>query len=147
MILVDDAAGDHVRWIARSWEGVLERRIDGYAIDVKGREGTVRDAFDDPNQRVWLQVDDDQPIAMAVAALGRDPVDGTSILALVALWTAPKHRRKGHARLLLEAARRWGRAQGCERLTADVDTGDEASRRLLQGAGWAPARVHLVARL
>lgn len=142
-LLVDAEAADHLRWIARSWEGVLERWLDGYAIDVRGREGRVRATFEAPTDRVWLLVDANEPVAMAVARVVPHRYATSTVVELQALWSAPKRRREGHARRLLEAVRTWGRERGADGLEADVDTRDEASRRLLQGAGWSPRAVRV----
>lgn len=142
-LLVDQGAADHVRWVARSHEAILERWVDGYTIDVRRRESDVRAAIEAADRRVWVRVDGDTPVATAIAALVPHRYDTTTIVEVQALWTAPKHRRTGHARHLLEAIRTWGRAHEASAFAADVDPRDEATRRLLQGAGWAPKGLRL----
>ena len=52
------------------------------------------------------------------------------------LWVEPEHRRRGVARLLLEAVENWARAEGLDWLGSDARLDNDESHRWHQAAGF-----------
>jgi len=73
-LLVDQGAADHVRWVARSHEAILERWVDGYTIDVRRRESDVRAAIEAADRGEVIAADE--------------------VLRWVGTWGTPDEERK-----------------------------------------------------
>lgn len=54
------------------------------------------------------------------------------------MWVAPEHRRRGHARALLERIVSWAGEAGAERVVLSVTVGATAAERLYRGTGFEP---------
>jgi GNAT superfamily N-acetyltransferase len=57
---------------------------------------------------------------------------------VISMWTEPESRRRGLARMLLDALVDWSRARGARRLTLWVVRGNDAATQLYLGYGFRP---------
>ncbi len=91
-----------------------------------GHEGHLLLAEDEQGERVGF----------LSLSLTRDYFSDRRQAHLNELAVAPEHRRRGFGRALLDHAERWARARGCHALSLNVFPGNEAARRLYDGAGY-----------
>lgn len=109
----------------QAFASTLERERE-YAADV----WTSRVA----NERaVNLLAEDGGPVGTVAVIMKSRP----GVAHLAGMWVAPEARGRGVARLLVEAAVRWARERGLDRLELWVADGNEAARALYAKAGFA----------
>ena len=70
--------------------------------------------------------------------MGGMAVDSADERTVVAMWVHPEHRRMGVASALLDAVRRWARADGATRLVLWVTRTKGAATTLYARAGFTP---------
>ena len=111
--------------------------------DDHGREiaeffaGTLREPL-----AVLLAEDGDSNTVGFVELSIRPSAEGcrTNRVAYVEGWyVAPGARGTGVGRALIEAAEKWGRAEGCEELASDTEIANEASARAHLAVGFQDA--------
>lgn len=89
--------------------------------------------LDAPNARTWVAVEGLDVLGAVLASVAADQGE---VLDLV---VAPAHRRRGHARALLEALIGQWRSEGVRRATLEVRADNAAAQALYAGLGWRPA--------
>ena len=62
--------------------------------------------------------------------------DSSPVAFLEGIYVRPEFRRRGVARLLCEAAQRWGRSRGCAELASDAHIDNTVSRSMHLGLGF-----------
>jgi len=70
-------------------------------------------------------------VGFAQCSLRRDYVEGTKsspVGYLEGIFVSEDFRRRGAARLLLDACRRWAREQGCREFASDCESDNDISR-------------------
>ncbi len=78
-------------------------------------------------------------IGLAEASVRHDHVNGTEtspVGFLEGLYVAPRFRRQGVARRLVEAVEAWAKAAGCRELASDADLRDRESHRMHRALGF-----------
>jgi ribosomal protein S18 acetylase RimI-like enzyme len=104
------------------------------------------DALGDPSVTVLLSGD---PSAYALCTLRDRPANAFSPprrrLSVDQIATDPAHRRRGHARALLDAASALAREQGCHEIILDTWADNAEAHAFFRAMGFAPQR-HLFAR-
>ncbi len=83
---------------------------------------------------------DGSAAGFAEASLRRDYVNGceTSPVAfLEGIYVRVGQRKRGIARLLIQAVEDWGKQRGCSEFASDADIGNEVSRRMHAALGFA----------
>jgi GNAT superfamily N-acetyltransferase len=85
----------------------------------------------------------DTVVAVAALAPGSDPdLDPDTCLELVVFTVDPEHRGRGHGSRLLTAAMQTAADAQEREAVVWVASTDDASRRFLEGAGWAADGAH-----
>jgi ribosomal protein S18 acetylase RimI-like enzyme len=106
------------------------------------------DALADPAATLLLS--GEPPCAYAVCTLRDRPANAFSPprrrLSIDQIATDPAHRRQGHARALLDAARALARELGCHEIILDTWADNADAHAVFRAMGFAPQR-HLFARL
>jgi ribosomal protein S18 acetylase RimI-like enzyme len=99
---------------------------------------------------VTLLLSGDPPAAYALCALRDRPANAFSPpcrrLSVEHIATEPAHRRRGHARALLEAVCALARKHGCHEVILDSWADNADAHAAFRALGFAPQR-HLFARL
>lgn len=120
----DPATLPDVAEVAAAWEAALRRPGDS-------------------RNRVLVALDG--PVTTGYAVLQPDPdpdADPVADAQLAELAVAPAHRRHGHGSRLLHACVETLEADRFSRVTAWLDTGDDAGRTFLTTSGWAADGAH-----
>lgn len=96
----------------------------------------VRAEASKPHSLIWVARDHPAgpPVAYALGWLVADEMQ------IVDLATAPAHRRRGHARRLLQSVCARARAQGCKLVLLEVRANNVAAVALYRGVGFELAR-------
>lgn len=76
---------------------------------------------------------DGEPAGMVGAHV---PPDVDDAVELVAMWSAPEHRRRGVGRALVEAVVGWARSTGAGRVVLWVMRGNDAARVFYESVGF-----------
>ncbi|HEY1135394.1 MAG TPA: GNAT family N-acetyltransferase [Nocardioides sp.] len=149
------APGVRVAW-ARDADDLAALQLADWAERTAGQHVTLPDAVEvasawrssltqpgDARLRVLVALDEDRIVGYAVVGPDPDPDAAPAHDAQLAeLAVAPAARRRGHGSRLLHACVDTWTADGFDRATAWVDTGDEPRRRFLTAAGWQPDGAH-----
>jgi GNAT superfamily N-acetyltransferase len=149
-----DEAGEIVRIQLTTWRTAYRRLLPRHALDgldpawLAERWRTAVEAPPSDRHRVLVAVEQaasaylvgfaaSGPADDAALAPGEVPL-GADVAAVTELLVEPRWGRRGHgSRLLAASVDRW-RADGFATAVAWVYEQDPASRRFLEGAGWAP---------
>ncbi|AIB15810.1 aminoglycoside 6'-acetyltransferase (plasmid) [Azospirillum argentinense] len=94
-----------------------------------------------PDRAIAFIVRDEDGVAVgfAEASLRRDYVNGceTSPVAfLEGIYVRAEQRKRGVARLLIQAVEGWGKEKGCSEFASDADIGNDVSRRMHAALGF-----------
>jgi ribosomal protein S18 acetylase RimI-like enzyme len=127
----------------------IVRLIDAYARDPRGgsqplppdvRQRLVPGLRRHPTSRAWLAFDGDQPVGVCVGFLGFSTFNARPLLNLHDVAVLSTHRGRGIGRGLLAAAEAHARAQGCCKLTLEVQEDNTPARSLYERFGFADVR-------
>jgi ribosomal protein S18 acetylase RimI-like enzyme len=77
----------------------------------------------------------DDGVACGIAGSFLDP-DDTTRAQLIAMWTAPTHRRQGVGRLLVDEVAAWARLRGARTLLLMVTSVNELAMRFYERLGF-----------
>ncbi len=87
-----------------------------------------------PERSMFLAWDGGVPVGIVGGFhAGLDP----SVVDLVAMWTAPTHRRSGVGRMLVSAVLDWATASGASTVELGVTRGNDPAQRLYESFGFA----------
>jgi GNAT superfamily N-acetyltransferase len=100
------------------------------------RERTAALAAGDTQIMFVAEADDGRLVGCAGAHVGAD-----SVPVVISMWTAPEHRGRGVARMLLDALADWARRRGARRLTLSVVRGNRPASQLYVAFGFRPTHV------
>lgn len=115
--------------------GIDEEALLAGALAVTGRDAAAADMFlRDPHAHAFVAVEDDAPIGFAYGYELIRP-EGFWMLVLSALAVEDEHRRRGVGRELLDAFVAFARSKGHRKMWLFTDAGNDAARRLYEGAG------------
>ena len=81
-------------------------------------------------------------VGFAQCSLRRDYVEGTQsspVGYLEGIFVSEVFRRRGAARMLLDACRSWAREQGCAEFASDCEYGNDVSREFHRKMGFREA--------
>ena len=134
---------------AREMESVAERNrladdVDLVESGVEHRE----ERLDDDEAVTWIAVDDGELVGYAAASVESSaPVFAAGDrLHVGELYVREPYRGGGVAGDLLDRVEETAAARGCERVTLDVDVGNERARAFYEKRGFDVARHRMVDR-
>jgi GNAT superfamily N-acetyltransferase len=147
-----DEAGEIARIQLSTWRTAYRRLLPRHVLDELDPQwlaGRWREAVDAPpsgRHRVLVAVEQAQTSQIvgfgAFGPADEAPAPGEllspSVAAITELLVEPRWGRRGHGSRLLAAAVDLWRADGFATALAWVYEQDQASRKFLTGAGWAP---------
>jgi ribosomal protein S18 acetylase RimI-like enzyme len=119
--------------------------INAYARDPMGSgrdlPADVRDRLipglrQHPTTLVFLALDGETPVGLAVCFLGFSTFAARPLLNIHDLAVIPEYRGQGVGRLLLEQVETKGRELGCAKLTLEVRADNHRAQRLYQQVGF-----------
>jgi ribosomal protein S18 acetylase RimI-like enzyme len=90
--------------------------------------------------RVWLAFDGAEAVGVCVGFLGYSTFRARPLLNIHDLAVLPGHRGRGIGRSLLAAAEAQALAEGCCKLTLEVQEDNTPARRLYESFGFADVR-------
>jgi GNAT superfamily N-acetyltransferase len=135
---------------AREMEPVAERNrladdLDLVAAGVEHRA----DRLDDDEAATWVALDGGDLVGYAAASVESSaPVFAAGDrLHVGELYVREPYRGEGVAGNLLDRVEETAAARGCERVTLDVDVGNERARAFYEKRGFAVARHRMVDRV
>ena len=91
---------------------------------------------------VFLCLDQDMAVGFAQCQLRHDYVEGTEsspVGYLEGIYVEETHRRRGAARLLLDACQRWAKERGCAELASDCELTNTDSQHFHEAVGFREA--------
>lgn len=125
---------DDARWLTLRSEFIPEAGVEVHRSFLRG---LVRDSK--PFQAFLASDAEAGLLGFAEVAVRTDFVNGCRYrpaLFLEGIFVRPEHRGRGVARVLVEAAGRWGVRQGCREFASDVEIDDENSLAAHRGLGF-----------
>jgi aminoglycoside 6'-N-acetyltransferase I len=87
-----------------------------------------------------VRSEDNRPLGFAEASVRTDYVPGTEtspVAFLEGLYVRPEARRRGIARMLMQAVATWARGSNCTELASDTQLGNTLSQAVHQKLGFA----------
>lgn len=120
--------------------------LDSYASDAVGgglplpadvRERLIPSLRDHPTSRVLLGLVGGSPVGLAICFLGLSTFSAQPLLNIHDLAVLPAWRGHGVGRALLVAAEEQARAEGCCKLTLEVQDDNRRARGLYESFGFA----------
>jgi ribosomal protein S18 acetylase RimI-like enzyme len=90
--------------------------------------------------RVWLALNDLAPIGVCVGFMGYSTFQAMPLLNIHDLAVLPAHRGRGAGSALLAAAQEQALAEGCCKLTLEVQDDNAPARRLYASFGFMDVR-------
>jgi ribosomal protein S18 acetylase RimI-like enzyme len=123
--------------------------LDAYAADPRGGGQALPDAVRarlvaglrrTPTSRVWLAFDGLEAVGVCVAFLGFSTFQARPLLNIHDLAVLPGQRGRGTGRALLAAAEALAQAEGCCKLTLEVQDDNAPARRLYESFGFRDVR-------
>jgi ribosomal protein S18 acetylase RimI-like enzyme len=93
-----------------------------------------------PGARVWLAFDGTETTGVCVAFLGYSTFQARPLLNIHDLAVLPAQRGRGTGHALLAAAQAQALAEGCCKLTLEVQEDNSPARRLYERFGFADVR-------
>jgi len=130
--------------------GSVVALLDSYAREPVGlskplphdvRERLIPALKDIANARVWLALDGDAAVGIAVCFVGFSTFRAKPLLNIHDLAVLPEYRGKGAGRALLQAAEDYARREGCCRLTLEVLEANAGARALYRRFGFDDSTV------
>ncbi len=124
---------------------VYETNFPGFRVTeqfLREYERQIRQALQSPFEKLYVLEDGRRVCGflwLEVRGTMIDPVVGY----VKNIYVAPDLRGQGYGRLLLEAADRWFRAQGCSKATLDVSVHNHAAIRCYQAVGYRVSRYRM----
>jgi ribosomal protein S18 acetylase RimI-like enzyme len=122
--------------------------INNYARDPMGggrdlppdvRERLIPGLRQHPTTLVFLAMDDETPVGIAVCFLGFSTFAARPLINIHDLAVLPDYRGRGVGRRLLEQVEAKGRARGCAKLTLEVRADNDRAQRLYRQVGFGDA--------
>jgi len=122
--------------------------INNYARDPMGggrdlppdvRERLIPGLRQHPTTLVFLAMDDETPVGIAVCFLGFSTFAARPLINIHDLAVLPDYRGMGVGRRLLEQVEAKGRALGCAKLTLEVRADNDQAQRLYRRVGFGDA--------
>ncbi len=95
----------------------------------------------DPSRMAITAVQAGTPVGFVVLSTGTFLI--VPMARIEALYVAPEHRRRGHARALLDQAAAWSRFHGSRFLRLDVTASNEAAIALYETQGFVVTRYQM----
>lgn len=123
--------------------------LDAYAADPRGGGKPLADAVrarvvaglrQTPGSRVWLAFDAEQAVGVCVGFAGYSTFQASPLLNIHDLAVLPEQRGRGIGRALLAAAEAFARAEGCCKLTLEVQEDNTPARQLYESFGFRDVR-------
>jgi ribosomal protein S18 acetylase RimI-like enzyme len=123
--------------------------LNAYAADPRGGGQPLPDAVQarlvaglrgTSTSRVWLAFDDHVAVGVCVGFLGFSTFQALPLLNIHDLAVRPGQRGRGIGRALLAAAQAQALAEGCCRLTLEVQDDNAPARRLYDSFGFRDVR-------
>lgn len=123
--------------------------LNAYAADPRGgaeplpaavRARLISGLRQTPSSRVWLAFDGAAAVGVCVGFLGFSTFRGLPLLNIHDLAVLPGQRGRGTGRALLAAAEEQARAEGCCKLTLEVQDDNLPARQLYERFGFADVR-------
>jgi ribosomal protein S18 acetylase RimI-like enzyme len=93
-----------------------------------------------PVARVWLAFDNHEPVGVCVGFLGYSTFQALPLLNIHDLAVLPGQRGRGTGRALLAAAEAHALAEGCCKLTLEVQEDNAPARKLYESFGFRDVR-------
>jgi ribosomal protein S18 acetylase RimI-like enzyme len=123
--------------------------LDSYATDPRGGGVPLPQAVQArlvaglrqmPGARVWLAFEGNEAVGVCVGFLGYSTFQALPLLNIHDLAVLPGQRGRGTGRALLAAAETQARAEGCCKLTLEVQDDNAPARRLYESFGFRDVR-------
>jgi ribosomal protein S18 acetylase RimI-like enzyme len=123
--------------------------LNAYAMDPRGGGQPLPDAVQarivaglrsTPTSRVWLAFDGSAAVGVCVGFLGFSTFQAQPLLNIHDLAVLPGQRSRGIGRALLCAAQAQALAEGCCKLTLEVQDDNTPARRLYDSFGFRDVR-------
>ncbi len=123
--------------------------LNAYAADPRGGGKALPDAIQarlveglrqTPGARVWLALDGPDAVGVCVGFLGYSTFQALPLLNIHDLAVLPGRRGRGTGRALLAAAEALAVAEGCCKLTLEVQDDNTPARRLYESFGFRDVR-------
>jgi ribosomal protein S18 acetylase RimI-like enzyme len=123
--------------------------LNAYATDPRGGGKPLPDAVQarlvaglrrTPASRVWLALEGDKAVGVCVGFLGFSTFQALPLLNIHDLAVLPGQRGRGTGRALLAAAEAQALAEGCCKLTLEVQDDNAPARRLYESFGFRDVR-------
>ena len=130
---------------APSHQQAIVHLINSYAHDPMGggrdlppdvRERLIHGLRQHPTTLVFLAMDNETPVGLAVCFLGFSTFAARPLINIHDLAVIPEYRGLGIGRQLLEQVEARGRALGCAKLTLEVRADNDRAQRLYQQLGF-----------
>jgi ribosomal protein S18 acetylase RimI-like enzyme len=123
--------------------------LNAYAADPRGGGRPLPDAAlsrlipglrRTPTSRVWLAFDGNEPVGVCVGFVGFSTFQAMPLLNIHDLAVLPDQRGRGIGRALLAAAEAQALAEGCCKLTLEVQDDNAPARGLYESFGFRDVR-------
>lgn len=128
----------------------VREMVAAYARDAQGAGGELPEQVLDrllpglrahPTSVVFLALDDDRPIGVAICFVGFSTFAARSLINVHDLAVLPGARRRGIGRGLLQTVERHARVLDCVKITLEVREENRAALALYASCGFADADI------